>query len=183
MSQPTDSVPVSTGTPPHPPRLLDQLRLAAEQHGHLPTTVERYAAWCRRYILFHHKRHPRDLGASEIDTFLQHVAQTEADPVNRLEDAKAALLYLYRAVLHYDPGDVPLPPAPRLLDRVRQAIRVRHYSPRTEDCYVQWITRYIHFHGRRHPRELGATEVEQFLTDLVVRDHVAAMRDLNAVLC
>jgi hypothetical protein len=48
------------------------------------------------------------------------------------------------------------PHAPRLLDRVRTALRARHYSRRTEDAYVTWIRRYIVFHEKRHPTEMGA---------------------------
>ncbi len=59
------------------------------------------------------------------------------------------------------PADAP---KPRLLDRVRAAIRARHYSLRTEKAYVHWIRRYIFFHGKRHPAEMGAPEVTQFLT-------------------
>ena len=60
----------------------------------------------------------------------------------------------------------PSAPAPpqRLLDRLREAIRVRHYSIRTEDAYVDWARRFIRFHGRRHPREMGAAEVAVFLS-------------------
>ena len=61
------------------------------------------------------------------------------------------------------PDDVPAPapPAsPRLLARLREAFRVRHYSIRTEEAYVDWVRRFILFHGKRHPRELGAAEVE-----------------------
>ena len=47
------------------------------------------------------------------------------------------------------------PPKPRLLDRVRTALRTRHYSPRTEEAYVAWIRRYIFFHGKRHPAEMA----------------------------
>ena len=50
------------------------------------------------------------------------------------------------------------PPKPRLLDRVRQAIGARHYSRRTEKAYLHWIKRYIFFHGKRHPAEMGAAE-------------------------
>jgi hypothetical protein len=53
----------------------------------------------------------------------------------------------------------PEPAKPRLLDRVRAAARLRHYSRRTEAAYVAWIRRYIFFHGKRHPAELGAAEV------------------------
>jgi hypothetical protein len=60
------------------------------------------------------------------------------------------------------------PAAPKLLDQVRARIRVKHYSIRTEDQYVLWIKRFILFHGKRHPRELGAEAVEAFLSDLAV---------------
>jgi hypothetical protein len=63
---------------------------------------------------------------------------------------------------------------PRLLDRVRDAIRARHYSRRTEKTYVAWIRRYIFFHGKRHPAEMGAPEITRFLTSLAVDGKVAA---------
>ena len=58
---------------------------------------------------------------------------------------------------------------PRLLDRVRLAVRLRHYSRRTEDAYAGWIRRYIVFHGKRHPSELGAAQVAAFLSSLATR--------------
>ena len=75
---------------------------------------------------------------------------------------------------------VPNPKA-RLLDQVREVIRFKHYSIRTEDAYVQWIKRFIFFHGKRHPREMGATEIEAFLTDLAVRGKVAASTQNQAL--
>lgn len=66
------------------------------------------------------------------------------------------------------------PDKPRLLDQVRETIRVRHYSPKTEDAYVGWIRRYILFHGKRHPSEMGADQVAQFLSHLALEAHVAA---------
>ena len=62
----------------------------------------------------------------------------------------------------------------RLLDQVRNRIRLKHYSIRTEQAYVDWIRRYIHFHGKRHPAAMGASEIETFLTDLAVARNVAA---------
>ncbi|MGH9437973.1 MAG: phage integrase N-terminal SAM-like domain-containing protein, partial [Terriglobia bacterium] len=62
----------------------------------------------------------------------------------------------------------------KLLDQVRAAIRTRHYSLRTEQTYLHWIRRFILFHGKRHPREMGAAEIEAFLSDLAVRQDVAA---------
>ena len=56
----------------------------------------------------------------------------------------------------------------KLLDQVRDAIRLKHYSIRTEQAYVNWIKRYIYFHNVRHPAEMGAAEVEAFLTHLAV---------------
>jgi hypothetical protein len=60
-------------------------------------------------------------------------------------------------------------PKPRkLLDHVRDTLRVKHYSIRTEKTYVSWIRRYILFHDKRHPNDMGAREIEAFLTHLAV---------------
>jgi integron integrase len=64
--------------------------------------------------------------------------------------------------------------SPKLLDRVRAALRRRHYSIRTEETYVQWIIRFIRFHHMRHPQEMDTPEVEAFLNHLAVQQHVAA---------
>jgi len=72
-------------------------------------------------------------------------------------------------------------PRPRLFDRVRDAIRGRHYSRRTEKAYVGWIKRYIFFHAKRHPAEMGAPEVTRFLTSLAVDGHVAASTQNQAL--
>jgi integron integrase len=61
-----------------------------------------------------------------------------------------------------------------LLDRVRDRVRLKHYSIRTEQAYVEWVRRFVVFHGYRHPRELGPAEVEAFLTHLAVAGRVAA---------
>jgi integron integrase len=73
---------------------------------------------------------------------------------------------------------------PRLLDQVRGAIRVRHYSRRTEQAYVAWIRRFIVFHGKRHPRELGEREVTAFASSLAARGVSASTQNqaLSAVL-
>ena len=70
---------------------------------------------------------------------------------------------------------------PRLLDRVRDALRARHYSRRTEDAYVAWIRRYIIFHGKRHPAEMGGAEVTRFLSSLAVEGQVAASTQNQAL--
>lgn len=70
---------------------------------------------------------------------------------------------------------------PKLLDLVRQAIGVRHYSRRTEEAYVGWTKRFVLFHGKRHPSTMGAAEVATFLTHLAVEGHVAASTQNQAL--
>lgn len=75
--------------------------------------------------------------------------------------------------------------SPRLLDQVREIIRIKHYSIRTEQAYVQWIRRYILHHGKRHPRDMGAMEVSAFLSSLAITANVSASTQnqaLNAIL-
>jgi integron integrase len=74
---------------------------------------------------------------------------------------------------------------PKLLDEVRNAMRLRHMSYRTEEAYVNWIRRFIFFHNRRHPKDMGANEIRAFLSHLAVHLHVAASTQnvaLNALL-
>ena len=70
---------------------------------------------------------------------------------------------------------------PKLLDQLRQAIRVRHYSRRTEEAYVWWVRRYIRFSGLRHPRELGHGDVTRFLSSLAIDRRVAASTQNQAL--
>lgn len=65
-------------------------------------------------------------------------------------------------------------PAPKLLNQVRDAIRVRHYGIRTEDAYVYWMKRFILFHGKQHPRALNAAAVSAFLSHLAADGKVSA---------
>jgi integron integrase len=69
----------------------------------------------------------------------------------------------------------------KLLDQVRDALRLKHYSIRTEQAYVGWIKRYIRFHALRHPSEMGAPEVETFLIHLAVKENVAASTQNQAL--
>ena len=71
--------------------------------------------------------------------------------------------------------------SPKLLDQVRTTIRRKHYSLRTEKAYVDWIKRYIFFHQKRHPVEMGAPEMEQFLNHLAVEKNVAASTQNQAL--
>jgi len=73
------------------------------------------------------------------------------------------------------------PNPPKLLDQVRDKIRVKHYSIRTETQYLQWIKRFILFHGKRHPKDMDAIEVEAFLTNLAVEGSVSASTQNQAL--
>ena len=85
-----DTSPPTPPAPP-PPRLLDQLRQATRERGHPEPTVAAFADWNRRFILFHGKRHPRDMGAAEVGQFLDSVARTEQDPVPAIAASRDAL--------------------------------------------------------------------------------------------
>ena len=73
----------------------------------------------------------------------------------------------------------------KLLDQVREQIKLRHYSHRTEKTYILWIKKYIYYHQKRHPAEMGSDEINQFLSHLASEKHVAASTQnqaLNAIL-
>ena len=71
--------------------------------------------------------------------------------------------------------------SPRLLDQVRHAITARHYSFRTEKSYVAWVRRFVLFHGKRHPAEMGEAEISAFLSDLATRRRVSASTQNQAL--
>ena len=78
-------------------------------------------------------------------------------------------------------SNTPVGNPPKLLEQVRDRIRVKHYSIRTETQYVQWVKRFILFNGKRHPKDMGAPEVEAFLTHLAVEGNVAAATQNQAL--
>ena len=80
-----------------------------------------------------------------------------------------------------DQGAAPPAHRPRLLDQVRDAIRRRHYSYRTEETYAHWIKRFIFFHGKRHPAEMGEPEVTAFLNHLAREGGVASSTQNQAL--
>jgi integron integrase len=87
-----------SGTP-RPPKLLDRLRQACRLRHMSPRTEHAYAAWCRRFIVFHHMRHPVDMGPPEISAFLSWLATKRCVSASTQNQALGALLFLYRAVL------------------------------------------------------------------------------------
>ena len=64
--------------------------------------------------------------------------------------------------------------SPKLLDQIRNKLRVKHYAIRTEEQYLHWIKRYILFQGKRHPKDMSAAQIEAFLTNLAVAGKVSA---------
>jgi integron integrase len=192
----TAVVAVPQAASPAAPKLLDRLRLALESRRYRPDTVARFIEWNRQFILFHHLRHPQTMGRGEIEAFLAHLGQLGYG-VELQAQARQALAFLYREVLgvrlpwpqiarrraehngqgtkeeNQSGGTAPQSKEPRLLDQVRGVLRARHYSLRTEDCYLEWMRRYILFHNKRHPLEMGALEIEEFLTHLAVAGHVS----------
>jgi integron integrase len=165
-------------------KFLTATQDAAIRHGHSEAAVATMIGWIRRFILFHDKRHPQEMGRAEVGAYLEHVAKSEKDALIAISAARGALAFLYDTFLQRNLGELPLPQPPRLLDQVRQVMRLKHYAMTTEDSYTQWIRRFILFHGKRHPRTMGAAELELFLTDLAVNGHVSASTQnqaLNAI--
>ena len=75
----------------------------------------------------------------------------------------------------------PPPRKPKLLDRAREVLRAKYYSRRTEEAYIGWMRRFILFHGKQHPSDMGTAEVAAFLTDLAVRGKVSASTQNQAL--
>jgi len=98
------SAPSASPPPPPPPKLLDQLRHACRLRHYSIRTEDAYHGWARRFILFHAKRHPRDMGAGEVTAFLTHLAVEGRVSASTQNQAFSALLFLYTAVLGADPG-------------------------------------------------------------------------------
>ena len=91
---------------PKPKKLLDQVRDAIRRKHYSIRTEQAYVNWIRRYIFFHSVRHPAEMGAPEIEAFLTHLAVEEKVAASTRNQALSALLFLYREVLHQDPGPI-----------------------------------------------------------------------------
>ena len=125
--------PAPSTTPPAKP-LLDQLRDALRARHYAKRTEDAYVDWVRRCILFHHKRHPQDMSASDVTAFLTHLALEDKVAASTQTQALSAILFLYRAVLQMD-FDEPL-----LIVRARQPERLPIVLTRPE---VQAVIRQL----------------------------------------
>ncbi|MCK9385608.1 MAG: phage integrase N-terminal SAM-like domain-containing protein [Nevskia sp.] len=85
-----------------PPKLLEQLRVALRAHHYSIRTEHAYLDWARRFILFHGKRHPKDMGPSEVGPCLSHLAVDRSVAPSTQNQAKSAILFLYMRVLKID---------------------------------------------------------------------------------
>ncbi|TQN51104.1 phage integrase N-terminal SAM-like domain-containing protein [Acidithiobacillus thiooxidans] len=88
--------------PSNPPKLLDQLRARIRTMHYSIRTEEVYTDWVRRFILFHRKRHPQNMGVAEVEAFLSYLANERHVSSSTQNQAKAALLFLYKQVLNID---------------------------------------------------------------------------------
>ena len=125
------------------------------RNGCAPALAQRYIDWCKDFVVYHLHRPPEEMGALEVEQYLQHVRE-QRRPRRRggprgSDNAVSGRAWQAQSL------------EPRLLDRVRALLRVRHYALRTEECYVQWIMRFILFHNKRHPAEMGSGELQEFL--------------------
>jgi integron integrase len=190
MNAPGPARPLPASLPPaeepaRGPKLLDRVRQALGDRHVPPARIGEYLLSLEAYIRFHGLRRPRELGLEHISAFLADLRRrpntTPADEAG----ARAALGFLYDVFLPADAAESARPPgAGRLpaaaptpspfLNRCHEILRLRHYALRTEACYVHWIKRFILFHNKRHPADMGAGEIEAFLTHLAVHEHVAA---------
>ncbi|MDA2935141.1 phage integrase N-terminal SAM-like domain-containing protein, partial [Acidobacteria bacterium AH-259-D05] len=87
------------------PKLLDQLRNIIRLKHLSQRTADAYAYWIKRFILFHNKRHPEELGTAEISAFLSHLATEQSVAASTQNQALNALVFLYKNVLQQQPGD------------------------------------------------------------------------------
>jgi len=107
-------------------KLLDQVRDALRIKHYSYRTEEAYVDWIHRFILFHHKRHPTEMAAPEIQAFLAYLAQQGNVSASTQNQALSALLFLYRAVLHKDLDPVILPSTAKRLPTVLTREEVLH---------------------------------------------------------
>jgi len=105
-----------TNTELKQPRLLDQIRTACRQKHFSPKTEQSYVFWVRQYILFHHKRHPKDMGQKEIEAYLNHLTNKRSVSASTQSAALNAIAFLYREVFKE-----PMPD----LDKLR---RIKRYK-------------------------------------------------------
>jgi len=118
------------------------------------------------------RKEPESNGRREKDAWIRETGRAPGVPNPPQGDLDARFDGQAQEQTTSRTGDPPR--SPRLLDRVRQEIRTRHYSRRTETAYVAWIKRFIFFHDKRHPNEMGEAEISGFVSHLATHKKVSA---------
>lgn len=167
--------------------------------------IDESVGWVEAFVRFHGRRHPRELNFDHVGAFVASLRSGPGFSPQREVAVRAALRFLYEEFLPADEKEmanrspepaatpcalnakpqaapVPIPPTKSpFLNRCHEILRVRHYSLRTEECYVNWIKRFILFHRKRHPGEMGVAQIEEFLTHLAVQGRVSASTQNQAL--
>jgi len=157
-----------------PPRLLERLRADLRTRHYSIRTEEAYVDWVRRFILFHHKRHPADMGALEVSAFLTHLAVDRQVSASTQNQAKSALLYLYKSVLQVELpwlDEVVQAKAPRRLPVVLTPTEVRSLLLHTQGT-TGLIAQLLYGTGMRlmEALRLRVKDVEFARREIVVRE-------------
>ncbi|WP_399697673.1 phage integrase N-terminal SAM-like domain-containing protein [Xenophilus sp.] len=160
--------------PPAPPKLLERLRIHLRTRHYSIRTESAYVDWARRFVLFHGKRHPQEMGAPEVEAFLSHLAVDRQVSASTQNQAKAALLYLYRQVLGIDLpwlDDVVQAGRPRRLPVVLTPSEVRDLLPHVEGT-ARLVAQLLYGTGMRllEALRLRVKDVEFARREIIVRE-------------
>ncbi len=139
-------------TSPQPPKLLDQLRERIRYRHYSLRTEQAYVHWVKRFIFFHDKRHPREMGRLEVEAFLSHLANVGKVAVSTHHQALSALLFLYREVLGTElpwMTEVGRPKKPKRLPVVLTQTEVRRVLDHIDDQTHQLMARLLYGTGMR----------------------------------
>ncbi len=159
---------------PQPPKLLDQLRASIRFRHYSLRTEQAYVHWVKRFIFFHDKRHPKDMGGPEVEAFLTYLADVGMVAVSTHQQALSALLFLYREVLKQDLpwlSDMGRPKTPKRLPVVLTETEVRRLLDRINDQTYQLMARLLYGSGMRLMEcvRLRVKDVEFDRREIVVR--------------
>ena len=175
---PNDNV-VATGRNPAPPQNVESIRQNLDVTGRRPCSSQKQSKPTQGFSIWHStclegsSRVVEDKGAPSLHSFLHGRCALKPGGCAMTSESETP-----------SPSSAPAARVPnlKLLAQLGHALRVRHYSRRTERAYSRWVVRFVRFHGLRHPVEMAEPEVSAFLTDLAVRSNVGASTQ-NQALC
>ena len=175
MSSENTSVQSITASDSRPPKLLEQVRHRIRAKHYSLRTEDTYVHWIKRFIVFHGKRHPADMGAGEVEAFLSHLAVDLNVAANTQNLALASVLFLYRDVLDVDlpwMGDVTRAKKPQRLPVVLSRSEVERLLAQTSDDVPGLIARLLYGTGMRlmEAVRLRVKDVDLAMSQVTVRD-------------